>query len=143
MKNYVLAICLLLFIPCVCFSQGTVYSLAIDRGHSGDVYTSTYLGGFWKGDENLSSWQERNNGLSSRQPVHSFTILCAAMAPSNGNILYVGTTEGVYRSINGGQTWADTEFTDDSVTNLSFGRTTSSIYIGTIHNDIIKRDLYH
>ena len=109
MKPYLYILALFLLIPGVCFSQSMVYSLAIDRTKDGSVYTSTYCGGMWKADEGLASWSAQNNGLNVPLPIAFHTILCAAIAPSNGSIMYCGNTEGyVYRSNNRGDTWFDT-----------------------------------
>lgn len=105
------SLCLItiLLIPAHCYSQSTVYSLAVDRAYDGYVYTSGYCDGMWVGDADLNSWDRCNNGLSTNTPFKYYTILCTAIAPSNGNIMYCGTSKGyVYRSGDRGDNWANT-----------------------------------
>lgn len=56
---------------------------------------------FFKTSDAAVSWNNRNSGLVGE-------VRAIAIAPSNANTIYVGSTDGVYRSIDGGTTWTKT-----------------------------------
>ncbi|MBV8975804.1 MAG: glycosyl hydrolase [Alphaproteobacteria bacterium] len=84
-------------------------------GIPGDAYTFYFgavAGGVWKTTDGGATWQP----LSDHTPISSVGAL--AVAPSNRNIIYVGTGEaaprgnmtvgdGVYKTTDGGKTWAN------------------------------------
>jgi photosystem II stability/assembly factor-like uncharacterized protein len=58
-------------------------------------------GGVWKSSDSGQSWQAMNQGLTT------LNIRSLVMAPKNPLTLYVGTNgSGLYRSTDGGATWA-------------------------------------
>lgn len=91
-------------------SGGRVVDLAVHPQRSQTFWAAAASGGIWRTD---------NGGVTFRpqfQRQHSISIGDVCVAPSNGDVLYVGTGEannqrssywgnGVYRSDDGGETW--------------------------------------
>jgi len=103
------------------FRGGRVSAVAGVIGQAGVYYIATPGGGVWKTTDAGEVWQP----ISDQIPVASIGAL--AVAPSNGNILYVGTGDfgiastawgavnlgnGVWRSDDGGSTWRHIGLTD-------------------------------
>jgi photosystem II stability/assembly factor-like uncharacterized protein len=92
--------------------SGRVVDVAVStpRGQSYTIYVATASGGVWKTDNEGVTWQSIFNDM----PTQSIGDL--ALAPSDQQQIWVGTGEanifrssmagcGVYRSMDGGQTW--------------------------------------
>jgi photosystem II stability/assembly factor-like uncharacterized protein len=89
---------------------GRVVDLAVVEGQPGTMYVASASGGLWKTTNNGTTFApvfERENTVS---------LGAVAVAPSNSNVVWVGTGEanprnsvswgdGVYKSIDGGATW--------------------------------------
>lgn len=89
-----------------------VETLQVDHMHPGVMYAGFGSGNLWKTINNGLSWKP----IFENQP--SYGIGDIALAPSNTNIIYLGTGEtlkkprnftmpgtGIYRSDDGGETW--------------------------------------
>ena len=87
---------------------GRVDDIAVDETNPSTYYVGFATGGVWKTINNGTTWKP----IFDRYPVSSVGDL--ALAPSNPNILYVGTGEpnnrqsssfgaGVYKSVDGGE----------------------------------------
>ncbi|HTL71052.1 MAG TPA: LamG-like jellyroll fold domain-containing protein, partial [Candidatus Eisenbacteria bacterium] len=70
-----------------------------DPAVAGRTYLISDIGGIWQSDNRGDQWNPRTNGLGNLKIVN------LAIAPSNSNILYCGTSIGVHRSDNAGQDW--------------------------------------
>ncbi len=90
--------------------SGRVVDFAVPRGEPWIIYMGTASGGVWKSSNEGRSWKP----IFDKEPVYS--IGDVAVAPSDPNVIYVGTGEannsrssyygnGVYRSNDGGQSW--------------------------------------
>lgn len=93
-------------------NSALVETFQVDTQHPGTVYLGFGSGNLWKTTNNGLTWKP----IFENQP--SYGIGDVALAPSNTNIIYVGTGEtlkkprnftmpgtGVYRSDDGGETW--------------------------------------
>ena len=80
-------------------------------GDASTFYFGAVAGGVWKTTDGGNTWEPLTDGT----PISSVGAM--AIAPSNHEIIYVGTGEaaprgnmtygdGVYRSIDGGKTWS-------------------------------------
>ena len=80
-------------------------------GDASTFYFGAVAGGVWKTTDGGNTWQPLTDGT----PISSVGAI--AVAPSNRDIIYVGTGEaaprgnitygdGVYRSVDGGKTWS-------------------------------------
>jgi photosystem II stability/assembly factor-like uncharacterized protein len=92
------------------FRAGKVNAVAGVPGNPAIYYFAADGGGVWKTTDGGTVWKP----VFDKQPVASMGAL--ALAPSNPNILYVGTGvnlihsdssygDGVYKSVDGGETW--------------------------------------
>jgi len=91
---------------------GRIDDFAVVENQPGIIYVAAATGGVWKTTNNGTTWEPvfDNEAVSSIGDV--------AIAPSDPNIVWVGTGEannrqssswgnGVYRSLDGGKTWAN------------------------------------
>jgi len=96
---------------------GRAIAVAGIAGDPSVFYFGSVAGGVWKTTDGGLQWKP----LFDHQPVSSIGSM--AVAPSNPNIIYVGTGEacirgdisygdGVYKSVDGGQTWTNVGLKD-------------------------------
>lgn len=89
----------------------------VERGGRRRIYAAYATGGVWKTDDNGATWQAIFEHMAST------SIGAIAVAPSNPDILWVGTGEanifrasmagtGIYKSIDGGRRWEHMGLTD-------------------------------
>ena len=59
----------------------------------------------WKAtrEPNTDTWEFRDIGLPIHGDHHAF-----AFDPKDHRIIYAGSDGGLYKSVNGGETWSDT-----------------------------------
>lgn len=90
--------------------SGRISDLAINSNNPFEYYVSTASGGVWKTTNNGTSYRPIFDGQGS------YSIACVELAPSNQNIVWVGTGEnnnqrsvaygdGVYKSEDGGKSF--------------------------------------
>jgi uncharacterized repeat protein (TIGR01451 family) len=118
--------------------SGRIGALAIRK--DGTVILGAAQGGVWTYDETTKMWTSRTKD-SDTQSVGSLAI-----APSNDNIVYMGSGEGslsgdayygdgIYRSADGGVTWkhVSTLFTGQSVSDIAVDPTNANhLYAATL-----------
>ncbi len=80
-------------------------SIAIDPTDSRIIYAGGQSGNFYKSIDSGNSWIQKNNGLNTigndfRPVSHSIAI-----DPTNNTTLYAGTYLGIFKSINGAESW--------------------------------------
>ena len=88
-------------------ASGRVVSLAVDPTDGDVAYAASASGGLWKTTDGGATWTPKTDELSILN--HG----CVAIDPSNPNTIYLGTGEyttqstgdGLFRSIDGGDTW--------------------------------------
>src|SRR5258708_15548961 len=79
-----------------------------------EYYMGATGGGLWKTTDGGTSWHAVTDGL-----IHSSSVGAVAVAPSNPDVVYIGTGEadirgniiqgdGVYKSTDAGKTWSHT-----------------------------------
>ena len=93
------------------FRAGRVTAVAGVPGHPDTYYFGTPGGGVWKTTNSGQVWRP----IFDAEPVASIGAL--AVAPSDSNVIYVGTGEqttgnGLYRSANAGETWKNAGLQD-------------------------------
>ena len=93
------------------YRGGRALAVAGIPGDASTFYFGAAAGGVWKTTDGGNTWQPLTDGT----PISSIGAI--AVAPSNHDIIYVGTGEaaprgnmtygdGVYRSVDGGKTWS-------------------------------------
>jgi photosystem II stability/assembly factor-like uncharacterized protein len=91
---------------------GRIDDITVDEANPSTFYIALATGGIWKTTNNGTTW----SAIFDEYPVASIGDI--ALAPSNPNIIYVGTGEpnnrqsssfgaGVYKSTDGGKTFAE------------------------------------
>ena len=116
------------------YMSGRIADIAIDQNNPSTWNTAVGSGGVWKTTNAGTTWTP----IFDDQPVYS--IGDVTIAPSNSNIIWVGTGEnnggrhisfgdGVYKSVDGGQTWKNM--------GLSKSEHVSDIIIHPINPDIV------
>lgn len=82
-----------------------VMSVAIDPTNSDIVYAGTYSGrtGMFKSEDGGTIWNEINNGLEWMDRC----IESVEIHPFDTNIIFIGTADGVFKSINAGELWME------------------------------------
>lgn len=92
------------------YMSGRISDIAVDQNNPSTWFAAVGSGGVWKTENAGTTWTP----IFDDQPVYS--IGDVTIAPSNPNIIWVGTGEnhggrhisfgdGIYRSLDGGQTW--------------------------------------
>ncbi len=76
-----------------------VFSIVVDQ-HKPDVVFASACTGVYRSDNAAALFQKLKGIPKSARRTRKLQL-----HPDDGNIVYAGTTEGLYRSINGGQTW--------------------------------------
>ncbi|MDW8052591.1 MAG: hypothetical protein RMJ83_08955, partial [Armatimonadota bacterium] len=89
--------------------SGRVNAVAYDPVNPNVYYVGAPQGGVWKTTDGGQTWQPLSDGWRFLQ------VSCIAIHPTNSSIIYVGTgdfqgwmrpfSQGVMRSLDGGQTW--------------------------------------
>jgi photosystem II stability/assembly factor-like uncharacterized protein len=89
-----------------------------------------------KADEDTSKWVPINKGLPKDTEVYSVTI-----DPKNTKTIYAGTYDGVFKSINGGESWTQINTGLSNKEVLSFAidpKNTNVIYAGTGRDGVYR-----
>jgi photosystem II stability/assembly factor-like uncharacterized protein len=99
------------------YRGGRALAVAGIPGDASTFYFGAVAGGVWKTTDGGGTWQSLTDGTSIS------SVGAIAVAPSNHNVIYVGTGEaaprgnmtygdGVYKSTDGGKTWSHSGLTD-------------------------------
>lgn len=81
-----------------------VMAVAIDPATTTTVYAATYGGGAFKSTNGGATWSAINNGLIEGGS-NELKIDAVAVDPNTPQTLYLGTTQGRFKSIDGGNSW--------------------------------------
>jgi photosystem II stability/assembly factor-like uncharacterized protein len=98
-------------------NSGRVVDFAVTPGKRHRFFAATASGGLWKTENAGTTWEPVFDGEGS------YSIGCVTIDPSNSNVIWVGTGEnnsqrsvsfgdGVYKSMDGGQSWTNTGLTE-------------------------------
>jgi photosystem II stability/assembly factor-like uncharacterized protein len=93
-------------------NSGRVVDFAVTPGKRHRFFAATASGGLWKTENAGTTWTPVFDGEGS------YSIGCVTIDPANPNVIWVGTGEnnsqrsvsfgdGVYKSMDGGQTWSN------------------------------------
>jgi photosystem II stability/assembly factor-like uncharacterized protein len=84
-----------------------VTSIAINRHNPAILYAGT-TGGIYRSDDAAMSWKKINNGLIPESELMASMALgvnAIELDPVNPDIVYAGTTKGLFRTANRGEQW--------------------------------------
>lgn len=91
------------------YGDGCYPALIPDQNIEGRAYLLSDVAGLWRSDDRGENWHFINNGLVN------LNIATLAIAPSDSNIIYIGTKAGMMRSDNAGENWQYLTSTKDKV----------------------------
>ena len=112
-------------------------NVAVDPENSDIVYLSGIS--LWKAtrEPNTDTWEFKDIGLPIHGDHHAF-----AFDPKDHHIIYAGSDGGLYKSVNGGQTWSDTINEGFCITQFEFmdhhPTTDAVIFGGTQDNGTLQ-----
>ena len=118
------------------FESYYVVSVAIDPLNPNTMYAGT-SGGVYKSENAAQSWRPVNQGMIEERQVATAMALgvnALAVNPQSPNILYAGTTHGLYRSTDAAESWTHVkgELEDTYISNLVMDyRNPRTLYAGT------------
>jgi photosystem II stability/assembly factor-like uncharacterized protein len=84
-------------------AQMSCYTIVIDPTDSNIVYAGDNSSGIYKTTDGGASWNLSNTGLTHTD------VLALAIDPTNNQTIYAGTDSGLFKSINGGLTWIESD----------------------------------
>jgi len=88
------------------YGGGMYPSITADPSTEGRLYLTSDVAGMWRSDDRGENWFLINEGLIN------LNVACSAVAPSNPEVVYAGTSKGLVRSSNAGKTWEDRSHDD-------------------------------
>lgn len=123
---------------------GFYYAAAFDPKNDGVLYLGGDVNGVYKSEDHGKSWRIINNGLTA------YGVFALAVDPSNPQIVWAATDEGLSKSTDGGNKWVTIKNSDrkalrltgeknKSFHNVAIDPTNSNVvYVGTPHGKIYK-----
>lgn len=84
-----------------------VVSVAIDAKNPRVLYAGT-TGGVYRTEDGATSWKKINNGLIPEKELMGAMALgvnALVIDPVDSNVVYAGTTKGLFRTADGGELW--------------------------------------
>ncbi|MDZ7318955.1 MAG: choice-of-anchor D domain-containing protein, partial [candidate division KSB1 bacterium] len=96
-------------------------ALVLDLHDQDVIYVGLKGGGIYKSTNGGDFWSEHNNGLLNKD------ILSLAIHPTNSQILYAGTEQGLFRSNDGANSWERLNFPVCHVNSIAFHPSNSDI----------------
>ena len=115
-----------------------VYGLVFDKTNPLVIYASGVYNGrgkIFKRDGEQAEWKEIYT-----EPSDGTYITALGVNPSNGSVIYAGTSDGVIiKSIDGGVSWRNVKKAEGPVTSISFDCTNREhIYFGIFQRGILE-----
>lgn len=102
--------------------QFVVTSFAIDPLHPDTMYIGAEQLGAWRTTDGGVTWLEMNHGIpgGSDNAMNTGSII---VSPQNPSLLWRATLAGIYRSVNGGNAWSESDrgFGPDAIYDLAAG----------------------
>ena len=82
----------------------------VGAGHGEGATRNKYRGGLFRRSPGDRGWESLTQGLPENVEVRSIVV-----HPRDANVIYVGTQDGPYRSLDGGNRWEGVEFPERGV----------------------------
>jgi len=112
--------------------QVGITSIAIVPSNPQLLYVASYtLGGLYRSDDSGDSWRLINKGLEQT------TVYTVAVHPKDWNVAVVGTADGGYVTLDGGDSWKELDGLPDTfVYAVAFIRSGKGVYVGMEGNGV-------
>lgn len=113
-----------------------IVALAVDPQHPNIVYAGT-SGGVYRSFDGTENWMKINNGLvpdDAKLASMALGVNRLVIDPSNADIVYAGTTKGLFKTSDKGEQWTEIEtgLGEPYVSSLIINpHNTSHLYLGT------------
>ena len=113
-----------------------VVALAVDPEHPNIIYAGT-SGGVYRSFDGAENWTKINDGLvpdDAKLASMALGVNKLVIDPSNTNLVYAGTTKGLFKTSNKGMSWSklETSLGDPYVSSLVVNpKNSSQIFMGT------------
>jgi len=113
--------------------RGTANCCAVDPIDTGTVYLGSAYSRLYRSTDSGTNWELRNTGFPGDISIQSLTI-----NPTNSNIILAGTSAGMYRSTNAGESWSSVGAIN-SVFKVEFSQAVSNIGYALGYTDTTVR----
>ncbi len=119
---------------------GRLNAIAIDPNNESIWYAGAPAGGIWKSTDAGSTW------INLFDDFLQIGVSGIAIDPNDSNIIYIATGDddaadsysaGVFKSVDGGTTWAETSLGPNSIPSWGNNRLMSEITIDPTNSDIV------
>ena len=108
-------------------AEQEIVGIEIDANNPNILYALLSDGAFFKSSDSGDSWIYRNITTPYQDVFRYFFV-----HPSSADIVFAISDKNVYKSINGGLNWRQTQhFEDETIHSVHIDETNGSIYIGT------------
>ncbi len=113
-----------------------VVTLAMDPQRPIVLFAGT-TGGLYRSNNGAGSWEKKTNGMvafDAKMASMALGVNSIAVGPTNSDLIYAGTTSGLYRSTDQGEQWSKIEgsMADTYVSAVQFDPVhPSTLYIAT------------
>lgn len=119
---------------------GRVECFYVDTSDQDFLYLGSRSGGFWKSTDGGQNWTSSTTDFLPATGVNTMTV-----SPTNRDSILInlrnarnGTSHGIYRSVDGGQTWLQTAFNPANVSWTGLGKN-GQVYQLAYHPEIPDR----
>ncbi len=123
---------------------GTVLSFAVDPQTPTTVYAGTLNGGVFKSRDGGATWRPANRGLAAENADQTnLKVTALVVNPANPRIVYAGTQNGVFKSVDEGNSWqaANAGITNTNVLALVLHPTSpDTLYVGILNGGVYRSD---
>jgi len=122
-----------------------IVALAVDPKHPNILYAGT-SGGVYRSFDGTESWIKINNGLvpdDAKMASMALGVNKLVIDPFNTDIVYAGTTKGLFKTSNKGEFWSKIQgnFAEPYISSLVIDPSnTSHLYVGTSVGIFESRD---
>lgn len=122
-----------------------IVALAVDPKHPNILYAGT-SGGVYRSFDGAENWIKINNGLvpdDARMASMALGVNKLVIDPSNTDTVYAGTTKGLFKTSNKGESWSKVQgnFKEPYISSLVINPSnTSHLYVGTSEGIFESKD---
>src|SRR5262249_24724229 len=94
------------------------------------IYAGLQGGGALKSNDGGATWTKMQGGLTGS------SVFAMAIDPSNSATIYASTSDGLFKSTNGGESWnSNTPFSKRTITSIAFHPSSSTLVYASAFED--------